>query len=263
MLVFVVMLMIVVVIVLFVRMVEGGRRFGRLRFGLVFDVGRTQRFAFQAHYAPNKCHSGLETALFCCRPQLGAAAQGTTSPLWLGEISILMVRGIAGRVKPPSPVSALERTAEGTLLFGDLRLANVLEEAGMSGAELSVVGAGLFQAELAVHREAHFSRIAVFLAVVLPPAHRAQSQGVWGIQRPVAAAGAAKTNFSQSLHGLPSREWTSAEAWRITRGTRFCGGKTAFCRQRSAVSSCFFLDDCSSEGMGWAAKELMISYMQV
>jgi hypothetical protein len=59
------MLMIVVVIVFFVRMVEGGRRLGRLRFGLVFDgVGRTQRFAFQARYAPNKCHSGLETALF-------------------------------------------------------------------------------------------------------------------------------------------------------------------------------------------------------
>lgn len=84
-----------------------------------------------------------------------------------------MVRGIADRVKPPSPVLALERTAEGTLLFGDLGLTNVLEEAGMSGAELSVVGARLFQAELAVDREAHFSRITVLLAVILPPTYRA------------------------------------------------------------------------------------------
>jgi hypothetical protein len=90
-----------------------------------------------------------------------------------GGYTYLMVRGIADRVKPPSPVLALERTAEGTLLFGDLRLANVFEEAGIGRTELSVVGARLFQAELAVDREAHFSGIAVFLAVVLPPADRA------------------------------------------------------------------------------------------
>jgi hypothetical protein len=93
-----------------------------------------------------------------------------TSPLWLGEISILMVRGIADRVKPPRCVLALEGTAEGTLLFGDLRFTNVFEEAGMSRAELGVVGARLLQAELAVDREADFRRIAVFLAVVFPPA---------------------------------------------------------------------------------------------
>ena len=107
MLVFVVMLMlmIVVVIVAVVRMVEGGRRLGRLRFGLVFEgVGRTQRFAFQARYAPNKCHSGLETALFCYRPQLGGCCSRQNQPLWLGEISYLMLRGIAGRVKPPGTV---------------------------------------------------------------------------------------------------------------------------------------------------------------
>ena len=110
-----------------------------------------------------------------------------------------MVRGIAGRVKPPALVSVPESTAKGTLLLSDLGLTNVLQKAGVSRAALCIVLAGLVQAQLAVHRQAHFGRIGVLLAVVFPPADRAQTQSTGIFQRPAPAAWAAKTYLAKSL----------------------------------------------------------------
>jgi hypothetical protein len=47
---------------------------------------------------------------------------------------------------------------------------------------------------LAVHGVVYFKGVAVFLAVVFPPADRAQSHGIWRLQRPAAATLASKTN---------------------------------------------------------------------
>ena len=91
------------------------------------------------------------------------------------------------------------RIAEGTLLFSDLGLTNVREEAGMGRAALSVVLAGFIQAEAAVHSQADFAGGVVLLAIVLPPADRAQRQRAGGLQRLTSAAWTAKTRF----HHLP------------------------------------------------------------
>jgi len=88
-----------------------------------------------------------------------------------------MVRGFAGRVKP----RAWRGSGENELLFGGLRLANVGQKTWMGGAALGVVGAGLFEAELAIDGEAHIGGIVVFLTVVLPPADRAKHEGCRGI----------------------------------------------------------------------------------
>lgn len=62
-----------------------------------------------------------------------------------------------------------KRTVIGTLLFVDLGLTNVTDEAGVGGAALEVVVPGFPEAELAVHGQADFGRVAVLLAIVLPP----------------------------------------------------------------------------------------------
>jgi hypothetical protein len=72
------------------------RGLSRFRLGGVFEgIGAgAQNFAFQAHCAPNKLPSR-------------AAAQGETAPCSRG-MSHLMVRGIAGRVKPARTPPARE-----------------------------------------------------------------------------------------------------------------------------------------------------------
>ncbi len=88
-----------------------------------------------------------------------------------------MVSWFAGRVKPAGQVEARKSIAEGTLLLSDLGLTNVREKTGMGRAIQRVVLAGFIQAEGAVHGQPHLGGVAVLLAIVFPPADRAQSQG--------------------------------------------------------------------------------------
>jgi hypothetical protein len=60
--------------------------------------------------------------------------------------------------------------------------------------------AGIIEAEGAVHGQADIAGIGVFLAIVFPPADRAQTHGVWRFERLVPAARAAKTSLHQGLH---------------------------------------------------------------
>jgi hypothetical protein len=70
----------------------------------------------------------------------------------------------------------------------------------MGGAALSVVFAGFVQAEGAVDGQADIAGVVVFLAVVLPPANRAQAHGARRLQRLIAAARTAITGFHEVLH---------------------------------------------------------------
>jgi hypothetical protein len=73
-------------------------------------------------------------------------------------------------------------------LLRTLRLANVWNEPGVGSSALSKVLPCLVEAQLPVHGQADFRGILVFLAVVLPSAHRAQRQRIRGLERPVSAA---------------------------------------------------------------------------
>jgi len=64
---------------------------------------------------------------------------------------------------------------------------------------MGVVLTGLAEAELTVHGEADLGGIVVLLAIVLPPADRAQGQRAGGFQRLISAAWTAKT----SRHSFP------------------------------------------------------------
>jgi hypothetical protein len=92
------------------------------------------------------------------------------------------------------------RIAKDTLLFGRLRLANIGQKARMGSAALSVVGARLFEAELAVDGEANFRGVIVFLAVVLPPADRAKLERFGRFESFISTAGATKAHFGGGTH---------------------------------------------------------------
>ncbi len=77
----------------------------------------------------------------------------------------------------------------------------------MRRADLGKVIASLAQAELAVHREANFRGVAVSLAVVLPPAHRAQLQGTGRIEGFVTATGATIAGCDYGTHTEMDDEW--------------------------------------------------------
>ncbi len=113
----------------------------------------------------------------CCAPR--ADAGGVTAPL--GRMNTpLMVRGFGGKGQTGGRGVRAGRIAKDTLLFGRLGLANIGQETRMGSAALGVVGSRLFEAELAVDGEANFRGIAVFLAVVLPPADGAKRSGASG-----------------------------------------------------------------------------------
>jgi len=96
----------VVVIVTFVVMTfmivafVASRCLNRVRLGGVFEgVSRTQRFTFQALWAPIKLplgavaplqaiYSGLLTAMFSCKSPLWTAVQGRFRAVWPGEYLI-------------------------------------------------------------------------------------------------------------------------------------------------------------------------------
>jgi hypothetical protein len=104
-----------------------------------------------------------------------------------------MVRGFAGMVKPARASEQEKRTAKGTLLLSDLGLTNVREESGVCRAAPGIMLAGFVQTQLAIHRQPHLRGIIVLLAVVFPPAYRAQAQRIRGLQCLISAAGTTKT----------------------------------------------------------------------
>jgi hypothetical protein len=111
----------------------------------------------------------------------------------------LMVRGFTARVKPGRRIQGQKRTVIGTLLLSDPRFPNVGKIARVGRAAVGKMLTGLVQAEQAVDRKADFGGILVLLAIVFPPANRAQREGAGRIQRLVSAAGAAKTSL-QRVH---------------------------------------------------------------
>jgi hypothetical protein len=82
----------------------------------------------------------------------------------------------------------------GTLLFSVLGQANVLYEARMAGATLTEVLPSVVEAEVAIHRQTNLRGIVILLAVILPPADRAELHGRWRAQCTRTAAGAAVTH---------------------------------------------------------------------
>ena len=86
------------------------------------------------------------------------------------------------------------------LSFDGLGLANVGQKAGMRGAALRIVGAGFFEAELAVDGKTDVGSVVVFLTVIFPPADRAQLEGCGSIESLVTAAGATEAHFDVRAH---------------------------------------------------------------
>jgi len=104
----------------------------------------------------------------------------------------------------------------GVLLFSNLGLAHVREEAGVGRAAMGKVGARFVQAEGAIHGEANIRCIFILLAIVFPPADRAQRERAGGFQRLVTAARTTKTNLHQCFH----MRWTGKRVRKFTRGRR-------------------------------------------
>jgi hypothetical protein len=81
----------------------------------------------------------------------------------------------------------------------------------MRRAAMDVVFARFLQTQLAVHSQPHVTGIAVFLAVVLPPAHRAKSQHTRCLKRSASAAWAAilcHNNFHDQMDAIhPSNDY--------------------------------------------------------
>jgi hypothetical protein len=111
-----------------------------------------------------------------------------------------MVRGIGGRGQTGGRAVRQGRTAEDTLLFDRLGLANIRQKVGMGSPEMGVVGSRLFQAELAVDGEANLRAVVVFLAVVFPPADRAKHERFRRSQSFISTAGTTKARFDGSTH---------------------------------------------------------------
>ena len=80
----------------------------------------------------------------------------------------------------------------------------------MRRAKLAVIRARLVQAQLAVHCQAHFRRVFVFLPVIFPPADRAQLQGTGRFERLISATRATIPDFDRSAHiGIDGRMGTA------------------------------------------------------
>jgi hypothetical protein len=134
------------------------------------------------------------------------------------ETPLLIVRVFAVRGQTRGTLAETTGIAKGTLLFCRLGLTNVREEARMGCPALGKVLAGFLEAELAVDGETDIGGVIVFLAVVLPPADRAQLQGAGCFQGSVSAAGATIASCSRlRFH----RGWTRKGADEITRRDNF------------------------------------------
>jgi hypothetical protein len=148
-------------------------------------------------------------------------AQGKNHRRAARGIPPLMVRGFANRVKRRSrfqrqrapekaracpvtqarvPIRASIRGVSGRgPELRRQRLANVRQKPWMRSAAFGIVAASLFQAQFAIHRQSNLGGIAVFLAIVFPPADRAQRHRSGRLQRFAPATGTAKASF----HGFP------------------------------------------------------------
>ena len=78
----------------------------------------------------------------------------------------------------------------------------------MSGAATNEKVACLIEAELAIDCEANFSGVTVVLAIVFPPANRAQNHGGGRIESPVPAARATVENPVPAGLTLPANPLT-------------------------------------------------------
>ena len=112
------------------------------------------------------CRAGASVS----RPR--ADAKGNRAPLGRGYLSY--GTGVSRAGQTGGRAVGGGRIDGDTLLFGRQRLANIGQETWMGRAELGVVHSRFFEAQLAVHGEAHFGGVMVFLAVVFPPADRAE-----------------------------------------------------------------------------------------
>lgn len=80
---------------------------------------------------------------------------------------------------------------------------------------LGKVLAGFLEAELGVDGETDFGGVIVFLAVVFPPADRAQLQSTGCFQGSVSAAGTTIAHFDRRIHTRMDGE----KSLRITKGS--------------------------------------------
>jgi len=73
-------------------------------------------------------------------------------------------------------------TGEGTLLLSDKRLAHIGEEPRVRRSAPGIVLARVAQAQGSVYSAPDIGRVGILLAIVFPPANRAQSEGVWSFE---------------------------------------------------------------------------------
>jgi len=121
--------------------------------------------------------------------------------------------------------------AGAVLLFRGFGLANVAQEARMSGAARGIMLASLKQAQVAVDGQTDIFGVAIFLTIVFPPADRAQRKCAWRLKRLESAAWAAITNSDgifHSSHWRPWKSWTKTAACRFTQNAVFSRKPTAF-----------------------------------
>jgi hypothetical protein len=118
--------------------------------------------------------------------------------------------------------------AERTLLLGTLRLPYEGNVAGMRSSAHRKMLARLVQAELAIHSESNLARILIFLAVILPPADRAQLHGTGCRQRPESATWTAVAY----LHRNSS---ASLDVFELQIDYLFYAFDTSVCPSRSAA----------------------------
>jgi hypothetical protein len=104
-------------------------------------------------------------------------------------------------VKPAEEKAARSVYAEVTLLFSDMRLADVRQEPGIGGAAAHERTPRFGEAQMAIHRQTDLRGILVFLSIVFPPANRAQHHRSRRLERPTPAARASKTNLGVLLAG--------------------------------------------------------------
>ena len=133
-------------------------------------------------------------------PPHWAAAQGGSSSVWPGNLSSHGKRD-CWKGQTGEGVRGCKRTAKGTLLLSDIGFTNVTEEPGVSRAAMRIVRPGFVQAQLAIYSQSDIRSVAVFLAIVFPPANRAQPQRTGGLESLVSTARAA-IKGCDSFHNL-------------------------------------------------------------
>ena len=108
----------------------------------------------------------------------------------------------------------------------------------MRRAAVHVVLPGFIEAEGAVDGQAYIRGIFIFLAIVFPPANRAQSERVRRFQRLVSAARAAEPGLHQCSHtGIDGKKW--ARVYEMRGPIRMFSAPNSYSETQRAR---FFLD---------------------